>query len=144
MEPIDKFGNTIYPRVFQRMCLIAARLTDHGYQETRSKPNLLRCHYHHVTFWADLRGTTEVYIWEDTRALWYWQFHDATLPLLVRKRMIAMEWLRLGNIPRRLSREVIYNPDTTDEMPPMRMDNLFYIGSHGWGEGPGWGQLNPG
>jgi len=71
------------------------KLTELGYQESRKKPNLFYNKVEHGVFFADLRGTEEVPIWDDQRPLFYWQL-DETLPAWKCRRLIKEELIRLG------------------------------------------------
>lgn len=122
MQAQDKFGHRLYSAVFTRIQAIARQFTQMGYEEHPRKSNLLVIHYPSVAFWADFRGTDEVPIWEDPAALWWWQWTSPKGPPVPdnQRRMITLEWNRLGRIPRRLSfwagedairPQVIWEPD---------------------------------
>jgi hypothetical protein len=114
MEPIDKFGRTLYPHVFRRLQETGRKLTTLGYAERPKKPNLFSCRYSQVTFYADMRGTREVAIWEDTRPLFYWFFKAPPPDMEVRQRMVKIEWVRLGSVGLRLP-TIIEDEDTWEE-----------------------------
>lgn len=114
MEPIDKFGRQIYPHIFRRLQETGCKLAALGYTERPQKPNLFSCRYNQVTFYADLRGTREVAIWEDTRPLFYWFFRDPPPEMQVRQRMVKIEWVRLSLIGLRLP-TIIEDDDTWEE-----------------------------
>jgi len=103
MEPIDKFGRPIYPHIFRKLAQTGRKLQSLGYQESSQKPNLFECKYKQVAFYADMRGTDEIRIWEDTRPLFYWFFRNEMPELIVRQRMVQIEWMRLGSVRLRLA-----------------------------------------
>ncbi len=122
MQAQDKFGHPLYGVVFTRIQAIARQFAQMGYEEHPRKPNLFVIRYPSVAFWADFRGTEEVPMWEDPAALWYWQWTTPKGPPEPddQRRMVALEWNRLGRIPRRLSfwageddlrPEIIWEPD---------------------------------
>ncbi|MDA8346786.1 MAG: hypothetical protein M0Z66_15170 [Thermaerobacter sp.] len=101
----DSSGRELYPHVFRKIQRIGRQLEELGYREARSKPNLFVCRNQTVTFFADLRGTDDVPIFVDQRALWWrdWTLPPSAIPLEVRRRIIAIERLRLWNVPIRQS-----------------------------------------
>ncbi len=111
MIPRDKSGREIYPHIFRRIQRIGRQLEELGYREAKQKPNLFVCRNRNVTFFADLRGTDDVPIFADPRALWWrdWRVPPTAVPLDVRRRIIAIEWLRLWDVPIRQSYEMHRN-----------------------------------
>jgi len=74
MIPYDKFGNQIYRHTFEILRENGNILIKLGYKESSNKPNLFYLKSNCATFFADMRGTEDVSIWEDTRPLIYWKF----------------------------------------------------------------------
>lgn len=100
----DKFGREIYPSAFEKMRGNERVLLEEGYLESKSKPNLF---YHKVSegiLFADMRGTDEVPIWDDTSPLFYWEFND-DIPMKKRRIIVKQELERLSQLkcPCRLS-----------------------------------------
>jgi len=112
----DRFGNPIYPHVHSKMREIGRQLVALGYSEHTRKPDLYVCSHPSVTFYADLRGTAMVPIWEDTSALFYWRF-SGNLPLTLRRRMLAIETMRLRDVPWRVSGEMHEDYEIAQEFP---------------------------
>lgn len=83
----DKFGNPIYNHVYAKLCVIGMRLEKLGYDESTKKPNLFYKKLDGVVFFADMRGTMEVPIWEDPSPLFYYK-GDA----LKNRAIIIEEW----------------------------------------------------
>lgn len=104
MEPKDKFGNIIYPSKFSILLKNGEVLSQHGYLESHTKPNLFYKQLPQGWLYADMRGTKEVPIWEDTSPLFYWKFTSST-PMWERRRIIKNELATLfkDNCPCRLS-----------------------------------------
>jgi len=71
MIPKDKFGNPIFRDVYESMLWFGVILLRNGYRESETKPNLFYRETEEIIFFADMRGTGEVKIWEDTRPLFY-------------------------------------------------------------------------
>jgi len=67
----DKFGNPIYPHIFKQLQRNAGILMNLGFYESKAKPNLFLVENKSqgFVFFADMRGTDEVPIWQDTRPL---------------------------------------------------------------------------
>lgn len=108
----DKFGNEIYPRVFEKMRANERVLLKEGYIESRNSPNLFYRKIPEGMLFADMRGTEEVPIWQDTRPLFYWQLNNDA-PMWRRRRIIKMELERLFRTesPCRLSFHFYNNPE---------------------------------
>lgn len=115
MKPLDKFGALIYPKAYDKMLGYGRVLKAHGYTESSGKPNLFYKHdgkayfygthqYTVVTFFADMRGTQEVAIWEDPSPLFYVQFTNDP-PKWLKNRLAGEEFDEL-----RICRES-YDPD---------------------------------
>ncbi|MBU1449190.1 HNH endonuclease [Patescibacteria group bacterium] len=104
MKPIDKFGNKIYPQTYNKMLGYSGVLKSHHYTESLRKPNLFYKHdgqahfyskqYTIVTFFADMRGTKEVAIWEDPSPLFYAQFTNSP-PQWLQRRLAFTEFNEL-------------------------------------------------
>ncbi|MHA1962714.1 MAG: hypothetical protein ACW99U_21200 [Candidatus Thorarchaeota archaeon] len=94
MEPKDKFGNPIYPKTWKEMCRKAQVLLSSGYVESSSKPNLFLQKHENGVFFADMRGTEAVMIWEDPCPLFYWRFSEKT-PKWKQRRIIKHEMRKL-------------------------------------------------
>ena len=92
MEAIDKFGNKIYYTTYSRMLTYGLLLKKAGYVESYNKPNLFYKHTNEVTFFADMRGTDVVKIWENTEPLFYCKFED-NVPLWKQERLVNAEHL---------------------------------------------------
>ena len=105
MKPYDKFGNKLYPKTYIEIANIGRKLQILGYKEHERKPNLFFIKHHTGTFYADLRGTGMVPIWEDTRALFYWRLKK-NLPVKQRQKIAFIEWMRTGDIPKRFSNDM--------------------------------------
>lgn len=104
MIPFDKFGNPIFPSRYVRLKENEKVLLNMGYFESRKSPNLFCKELLHGWIYADMRGTSDVPIWEDTRPLFYWSF-VATTPMWERRRIIKAEMRRMfkDGCPCRLS-----------------------------------------
>jgi len=104
MKPIDKFGNEIYPKTYNKMLGYSRVLKAHNYTESLGKPNLFYKHdgqahfysnqYTMVTLFADMRGTELVPIWEDPSPLLYAQF-SSNPPKWLMKRLLEQEYEEL-------------------------------------------------
>lgn len=90
MIPKDKFGNPIYDHIYAKLFVIGMRLEKLGYDESTKKPNLFYKKSNGVVFFADMRGTMEVPIWEDPSPLFYYK--DDTLK---NRDIIVREWKTL-------------------------------------------------
>lgn len=93
MKPIDKLGRPIYGRTWERITNLGRLLVQAGYEEHGAKPNLFVRRDHvdgmECRFYADLRGTDVVPIWEDSNPLFYAFFRPD--PPIDRQREL---WLR--------------------------------------------------
>lgn len=87
--------DTIYWKTFTQMKRIGDVLLTLGYREAVKKPNLFYFRAGPVSFFADMRGTEIVPIWEDTRPLFWWRF-QRPLPLRARQIMVYIQWRRLA------------------------------------------------
>ena len=110
----DKFGNTIYDKIYRRLLIKGRILELNGYVEAFSKPNLFLKKMPEGTVFADMRGTKDVPIWEDPSPLFYWRFHEKT-PMWKRRRIISREFeqLSIDGCNCRLSDNDLW--DTTEE-----------------------------
>ena len=97
MEPIDKFGNEIYSKTYNRMLGYSRVLTRRGYFESTNKPNLFykKDDDNNVIFFADMRGTEEVPIWEDSSPLFYAKFLNE-IPQWKKKRLLEKEFFEVA------------------------------------------------
>lgn len=86
MRPVDKFGNKIYPAVYNRLLSIGKQLESIGFVESKAKPNLFYLVVEKAIFYADMRGTDEVKIWEQPVPL-VWMQSGEDMPLWKRNRM---------------------------------------------------------
>lgn len=127
VERIDKFGHAIYDRTWFQMCKNAKALKKAGYTESKKKPNLfylkivtslpttqtlligggqtfVQKKSTEVIFFADMRGTDMVKIWENTDPYLSWTFPEPT-PGWKKRRVIKAELKRLSKLgcPSRLS-----------------------------------------
>jgi hypothetical protein len=92
----DKFGRRIYSdTVWNRMLRTGQKLAELGYQESKSKPNLFYAKTDGVAFFADLRGTKQMPIWDDARPYFYWEPNPEFPPWKCR-RLVRQEYSRLG------------------------------------------------
>ena len=71
MEPMDKFGNPMYWRVYRQMISVGAALLNCGYTESRNKPNLFFRATEGMVFFADMRGTKSGSPWRYPVTLLY-------------------------------------------------------------------------
>lgn len=107
MIPVDKFGNKIYTKTYKKMLRYSHILKSHGYKESKKKPNLFYRHDDEEYFWgetdnqctkviffADMRGTESVPIWENTSPLLYARF-TGNPPLWLKNRLLYEEFERL-------------------------------------------------
>ena len=96
MKPEDKFGKKIYQQTFQQMLHFGSILLRNGYSESKNKPNLFyRAESQDLVFFADMRGTDTIHIWEDPTPLLYVNFPES-MPQWKRKRLIQKEHAILG------------------------------------------------
>lgn len=108
MKPIDKFGKNIYPHIFKIIISHGKVLSSLGYRESKSKPNLFFHNTSKITFFADMRGSDEIKIWENTAPLFYWQWntHEA-LTLSKKQKLVYNEWKNIESAQPRLSHDVL-------------------------------------
>jgi len=71
LEPLDKFGNRIYGKVYRIMMRHGNILINNGYYESKNKPNLFYKKKDDIIIFADLRGTDVIKIWDDQSPLIY-------------------------------------------------------------------------
>lgn len=73
MIPKDKFGNPIFPHIYKKLIENAVILKRNGFRESKTKPNLFyKINKSQVLiFFADMRGTDIIPIWNDTRPLFF-------------------------------------------------------------------------
>lgn len=104
MIPQDKFGRRIYPSVFKVLCEIRDNLTKIGYIEAIRKPNLFYKKTEEGIFFADMRSTNEIPIWDDPCPMVWFNF-DKNI-LLWKSNRIKNEELKKfkeNDIPYRFS-----------------------------------------
>ena len=133
MKREDKFGRRIFSdNIWNEMLATGQKLTKIGYRESRKKPNLFFTKTEQSVFFADLRGTEIVPIWDDPRPLFYWQF-DGKLPAWKYRRLVKEELMRLGTngCPCRLSFEVTNNPIFENTSVFIDEEHLIF----GWNDG---------
>ena len=94
MRPRDKFDREIFPRTYARMLGFARILKKNGYIESRKKPNLFYKKTDLGVFFADMRGTDIVPLWEDARPLFYMHENPGT-PRWAKKRHMEEELRKL-------------------------------------------------
>jgi hypothetical protein len=90
MIPRDKFNHPICPSKFRILQKQGELLMKIGYKESKNKLNLFYKSTLEGVFFADMRGTKEVPIWEDTSPLFYWKF-KAEISMWKRRRLINEE-----------------------------------------------------
>jgi hypothetical protein len=76
VKAVDKFDRKISEKTFMEIEKTGEKLCEIGYVESSGKSNLFRLFDGKITFFADLRGTRVVPIWEDSRPLIYWHVND--------------------------------------------------------------------
>ncbi len=94
MIPRDKFGNQIYSYIFKTLKENGKFLVNLGYSESTNKPNLFYLRNTQACYYADMRGTEDVAIWNDTRPLFYWKFANS-VPNWERRHLLKYELSRL-------------------------------------------------
>lgn len=110
----DKFGNKIYDRPWAALCRHGEALLKAGYRESSKSPNLFFRKSADGMYFADMRGTKEIPIWEDPVPLVYWRF-GRTMPEWKQRRLAGEELERLNTLG--VSPRVSYN------------EELFYEGA---------------
>ena len=97
MEPVDKLGRQIYPKTYSKMLTYGRTLKKFGYRESLNKPNLFyrKDEDNGVVFFADMRGTDVVPVYEDPSPMLYAKFPDV-MPTWKRKRIFEQEY---GELP---------------------------------------------
>lgn len=105
MQPIDKFGNTIYPKIYHDLEKIGKLLHSVGYIESGKEPNLFYFKGRTLTFFADMRGTAEVPIFTEPAPLVYWRPHsnDVSERNQISEIIEHVEILAINGIPKRIS-----------------------------------------
>jgi hypothetical protein len=69
----DKRGNALRPYLQDRLRRLASKLTGAGFRQSQGKPWLFHLRVAGIgMFFADLGGTEEVPIWQDSAPLYYW------------------------------------------------------------------------
>lgn len=86
----DKFGNPIYPSRFSKLKENEKVLLANGYIESKSKPNLFYKKMLEGMLFADMRGTEQVHIWEDTSPMFYWKL-NSNIPNWKQRRILKTE-----------------------------------------------------
>ncbi|MBU4190235.1 MAG: DUF2116 family Zn-ribbon domain-containing protein [Candidatus Thermoplasmatota archaeon] len=90
MKQIDKFGNKIYNKTWQKMIEYALLLKQQGFIESKNKPNLFYKKIDEGIIFADMRGTEIIPIWSDASPLIYYEF-NIDVPLWKRRRILNNE-----------------------------------------------------
>jgi hypothetical protein len=92
----DKRSNFLYPRIAAKLHEIGRRLCAEGFKQAQQKPWLYILRIKGIgTFFANMGGTEEVPIWEDTTPLYHWNLDDRVISyeesivLLVRDHLAA-------------------------------------------------------
>lgn len=106
MKDFDKFGRPIWERPWQILLRQGQALLKCGYKESVKKPNLFYRTIKEGIFFADMRSSNVVPIWEDTDALFYWKIDEA-LPIWEKRKIInrEMDTIIMAGCPFRLSAE---------------------------------------
>lgn len=107
MRANDKFGRPIYPHIFRILQRYGDLLSEKGYSESYHKPNLFYKRTESLIFFADMRGTKEIPIWEDPVPLFYCKEANDILENWLYNRLLKQEVLTLWNagVPVRFSFE---------------------------------------
>jgi len=96
MKPIDKFGNKIYENTYKKMLHFGSILLRTEYKESKNKPNLFyKTVEKDLVYFADMRGTVIIPIWEDPTPLLYATFPES-MPKWKRRRLLEQEHASLG------------------------------------------------
>lgn len=127
MEPVDKFGKPIYPKIYRQLLTIGSQLKRYGYAESDRRPNLFSISFMHVTFWVDLRGTEQVPIWQFPVGMFYWtvspQFPDDGKRYGIRAALIEAN--RLHEVPLRASFPALHELSMSSDAVARRLAKLF-------------------
>lgn len=104
----DKFNRPIYDNIYRILLKQGRILIELNYKESVKKPNLFYRTIKEGFFFADMRSSDIMPIWEDTNPLFYWNL-DETLPDWKKRRIIncEMDILAGHGCPCRLSFEQI-------------------------------------
>ena len=86
----DKSGKNIYPSVFNKIQKNGTILIKCGYTESVAKPNLFYKKISDGIFFADMRGTEEVPIWESTAPA-FWGNLDKNIEKWNKRRILLVE-----------------------------------------------------
>src|SRR4030042_411413 len=108
MQPFDKFGNRIYPNIFNKLLEIGEQLLRVGYLESIKKPNLFYKKIEQeatILNFLDMRGTEEIKIWEEPVPLMYQKIEKGELWQVGRIVKREIQMLKENNIPYRFSFE---------------------------------------
>ena len=90
-ELVYKFGNKIYPHIFNTMLRIGEQLKKCGFQESIHKPNLFYKKNNEYIVYADMRGTLIVKIWHEPCPLFYVKPLKEDWPFWKRNRVWNIE-----------------------------------------------------
>lgn len=146
MKPVDKYGRPIYGKTWRAISAYGEILLQVGYREAREKPNPFFRKVENGVYFADMRSSEVIPIWEDPRPLFYWRFEKRRYRWEVR-RDLKEERGRLTGLgcPIRYSfyaeEEIggLFVPDSPDELEwselangscfecegPVKEDDLF-------------------
>ena len=132
----DRYGRGLYPGTVAKVKRVAGRLCDAGYRESRRKPGLFYRDAWGCVWFADLRGSNVVPIWDDQRPLFYWSWKDGPQekPGWMRRRHAKDELERLfaEGVECRLS---FYFPQDIDEFQEDWILPDFTDGVCNWTDG---------
>jgi hypothetical protein len=102
VRPYDKQDRPLFGETWDRVHHYGTQLLALGYTEHAQKPNLFVRKYRRLDFYADLRGSNIIPIWNDPRPMFYWRFKRQHDPR-VAPRVVSIEATRLAPMPIRLS-----------------------------------------
>jgi hypothetical protein len=108
MRPLDKYGRPIYSRTFEKLQRCASVLEMNGYRESIQKPNLFYKKTAEGVFFADMRGTEIIPIWDSPVPIFYARLEG---PAWKQRRLWKqeLELLHKEGCPVRLSFELGQN-----------------------------------
>ena len=133
MIPEDRFGRTIYPKLFRILQENGRILAALGYVESQRKPNLFLYKIPEGVLFANMRGTPEVAMWDDQRPLSHWKFVDK-VAMWKRRRLIKAELERLwkAHCPGRLFFYLYATPEFENTGSDLRDEEQ---GIYSWPDG---------
>ena len=134
MQRIDKFGRRIFSNnVWSQLRSIGKKLAELGYIESVNKPNLFYIKMDFGFFFADMRGTEIIPIWDAPVPLLYWSF-NYDQPNWKSRRHIKEELLKLENhgIEWRVSSFVADDPLLVNNVMFIDFENLIFEWDDGY------------